>query len=121
LPIVLKNMTRAVLFAVLLISGLASGLPALAQGYPPPPPPGAVPPPPGVFVPAAPPPLRVEVMPPPPPYAAIWQPGHWRWDGRRYVWARGRYVRPPRARHEWVAGHWDPGPHGYVWVEGFWR
>jgi hypothetical protein len=125
LNIVLKNMTRAALSVALLVSGLASGLPALAQGYPPPPPPGyapAPPPPPGVvFAPGAPPPVRVEVVPPPPPYAAAWQPGHWRWDGRRYVWFRGRYVRVPHARHEWVAGHWEPRPGGYFWVEGSWR
>ncbi len=118
----LKNLTRAALSAALLIAGLSSGLPASAQGYPPaPPPPGYAPPPGAVIVPGAPPPMRVEVVPPPPPYAAVWQPGFWRWDGRRYLWIRGHYVRPPRAHHEWVAGHWEPRPGGYFWVEGFWR
>jgi hypothetical protein len=115
LEIVLNNKTRAIFSIALFAAGLVSGLPALAQGYP------APPPPPGVYVPSAPPPVQVEVVPPPPAYAAAWQAGHWRWDGRRYVWARGRYVRIPRARHEWVAGHWDPGPRGYVWIEGSWR
>lgn len=124
----LKNVTRAVLSAALLLAGLSSGLPAAAQGYPPPPPPGYAPPPPGyapppgaVFVPAAPPALRVEAVPPPPPYPAVWQPGFWRWDGHHYLWARGHYVRPPRERHEWVAGHWEVHPSGHFWVEGFWR
>ncbi len=122
--IVLKNLTRAALATALLIAGLSSGLPASAQGYPPPPPPGYAPPPPppgGVIVQTAPPPVRVEVVPPPPPYAAVWQPGFWRWDGYRYRWVRGHYVRPPRERHEWVAGHWEPRPGGHIWIEGFWR
>ena len=126
--IVLKNVTRAALSAAVLLAGFSSGLPASAQGYPPPPPPGYAPPPPGyapppgtVLVPSAPPPVRVEAVPPPPPYPAVWQPGFWRWDGYRYRWARGHYVRPPRERHEWVAGHWEVRPGGHFWVEGFWR
>jgi hypothetical protein len=119
----MKNMTRAALSAALLLTGLATGLPALAQGYPPPPPPpGYAPPPPGVvIVPSPPPALRVEVAPPPPPGVFVWRPGFWRWDGRGYRWIAGHYVHPPHGRHEWVAGHWDPRPGGHVWVEGFWR
>jgi hypothetical protein len=114
---VTKSLRRAVLSAAILIAGLATGLPALAQGYPPPPPPPGV-----MLAPGAPPPMRVEVVPPPPRFAAVWQPGFWQWGGRRgYRWVPGRYVRPPRARHEWVAGHWDPRPGGSVWVGGFWR
>lgn len=109
---------RAAVSAALLIAGLAAGLPALAQGYPPPPGYG---PPSVMIVPGAPPPLRVEAVPPPPPFPAVWKAGFWKWSGHGYRWVHGRYVRPPRARHEWVAGHWDPRPGGYVWVEGFWR
>lgn len=39
----------------------------------------------------APPPLIVETVPVRPRYAAVWVPGHWRWNGRRYVWIRGHY------------------------------
>ena len=119
--IVMKNVTRAAFSAALLLAGLSSGLPALAQAYPPPPPGYAPPPPNAVIVPGAPTALRVEAVPPPPPYPAVWQPGFWRWDGRGYRWARGHYVRPPRGHREWIAGHWDPRPGGYFWVEGRWR
>ena len=68
--IVMKNMTRAAFTVALLLSGLSTGLPALAQGYPPPPPNL-------VIVPGAPPPVRVEAVPPP-PFPAAWRPGFWR-------------------------------------------
>lgn len=35
----------------------------------------------------------------------VWTPGYWRWNGHRYVWAHGKYVR---ARH------------GYYWREPAW-
>jgi len=110
---VLKNMTRAALSAALLLAGLSAGLPASAQGYPP----GAV------IVPMAPPPVRVEAVPPPPPWAAVWEPGHWRWDGHGYRWVRGHYIRRPHEHehHEWVAGHWEDRPGGHIWIEGTWR
>lgn len=43
--------------------------------------------------------------PPPPPREAVighahdgrvWVPGHYRWDGRRYKWVKGRWARVPR-------------------------
>lgn len=40
-----------------------------------------------------PPPPRVEYRPVLPPYPAVWVPGHWRWNGYRYVWIRGHYRR----------------------------
>lgn len=46
--------------------------------------------------PAGPPPAAVvENVPPPPPGYYVWRPGHWRWNGYRYVWARGHYVVRP--------------------------
>ena len=30
-----------------------------------------------------------------PPGAYVWRPGHWRWNGFRYVWVRGHYVVRP--------------------------
>ncbi|MBV9126577.1 MAG: YXWGXW repeat-containing protein [Verrucomicrobia bacterium] len=35
----------------------------------------------------------VERRPIAPFYGAVWVPGHWRWNGHRYVWARGHYRR----------------------------
>jgi hypothetical protein len=42
-----------------------------------------------------PPPVVYEQPPPPPAAYLVWQPGHWRWDGYRWVWDRGHYVRRP--------------------------
>ena len=41
------------------------------------------------------------------PDRVVWQPGHWRWNGRHYVWVSGRYVEIPRHRHHWDSGHWE--------------
>ena len=42
----------------------------------------------------SPPPPLVEVRPEAPRlYRAEWAPGHWRWNGHRYVWNRGHYRR----------------------------
>jgi hypothetical protein len=51
----------------------------------------------------------------------VWIPGYYRWDGRRYVWVGGRYVRPPRPGAVWVAGVWRPERGGQVWHAGYWR
>lgn len=78
--------------------------------------------PPGRFEPGPIPELRPEGPPPPPPGRGYgWQPGHWEWNGRRYVWVGGRHVRQRRPGGEWVPGHWEPRPRGPVWVPGRWR
>jgi len=74
----------------------------------------------------APPALQFEAVPPPPmvaPGAAawVWQPGYWRWNGRRYVWARGRYVHAPYRQAVWVPGNWVLVRGRWVWREGHWR
>ena len=74
---------------------LASGVGMLAGCvYEPPPPPPRV-----VYrqAPAVrppPPPIIVEAPPPPPREHPYWvfERGHWRWDGYRWVWIRGHYV-----------------------------
>lgn len=48
-------------------------------------------PPPPVAV-GAPPPPVAEVVPPPPAAYYVWRPGHWRWNGFRWVWIRGHYA-----------------------------
>jgi hypothetical protein len=65
----------------------------------------------------------VEVVPAPSPAHRgwVWIPGYYRWDGRRYVWVGGRYVRPPRPGAVWVAGVWRPERGGQVWHAGYWR
>jgi hypothetical protein len=67
-----------------------------------------------------PPPLRYEAVPPPPGASYAWVPGHWRWDGYRYIWVAGRYdVRRP-SWHRWVNGRWVVVNGRWTWVPGHW-
>jgi hypothetical protein len=74
-----------------------------------------------VVVRIGPPPPPVEVVPVAPHPGWVWQPGFHRWDGVRYVWVPGHYVRPPYFGARWIPGHWRPSPGGYVWIPGHWR
>lgn len=65
------------------------------------------------------PPLRVEPAPPP-PAGFIWRPGHWAWNGYRYHWVRGHYIRRARGWHRWVDGHWAIIGGAWRWVPGHW-
>lgn len=99
-------MKRITVGAAVLLFGIGS---AIAQ--PPPPTYAPVPPP------------RVEVVPPAPVGPVIWQPGHWHWDGYRYIWIGGRYVqRRPHYVH-YVEGHWRWAPRlgQYVWRPAHWE
>ncbi len=73
----------------------------------------------GIYVRLGPPAPRMERIPPPRP-GYVWRPGVWRWNGSRYVWSGGYYVRPPYARAHWVPGHWVHRRHGWFWVRGHW-
>ena len=87
------------------VAGLTvEGVPtAQAQGYPPLPPP------------------RYEQIPPPPGGQFAWQPGHWRWNGYRYVWFPGRYI--PGGPHfaHFIPGHWALRYGQWVWIPQHWR
>jgi hypothetical protein len=108
----------AVTFVAILALGLGS---AAAQGPPGPPPPGPPPgaPPPPAAVPAP----RYEAVPPPPGPRVVWQPGHWHWNGVRYVWFPGAYVERRPGYGHYVPGHWrwSPGRGQYVWVAAHWE
>ena len=98
---------RRFLLLALVGAPLLGGLPACAQPAPPYPP---VPPP------------RTEVLPPIPRERMAWQPGHWQWDGREYVWVGGRWIEHPVPGLQWAPGHWAwRAGAGWVWVEGHWR
>jgi hypothetical protein len=77
------------------------------------------------IAPGAPPPLREEVVPPPPRplEQVVWEPGHWRWEGRRHewVWIAGHYIERPHRYAQWEPGHWVETPHGWRWDPGHWR
>jgi hypothetical protein len=49
-----------------------------------------------------------------------WHPGYHRWDGHRYVWTRGAWVRPPYRRATYVSGRWEHARRGWYWVPGHW-
>src|SRR5690349_16766591 len=51
----------------------------------------------------------------------VWVGGYHRWDGRAYVWEKGRWEEPPRVHAVWVAPHYIHRQDGYVFVEGHWR
>jgi len=51
----------------------------------------------------------------------VWVRGYHRWDGKAYVWERGRWEAPPRPRAVWVAPSWQHRRDGYVFSEGRWR
>jgi len=77
----------------------------------------------------------VEQTPPPPPAApqttdipgtapapnALWIPGYWAFDGRRYTWAAGHWEIPPPDARSYIAAHWESRPEGYVFVQGYWQ
>ncbi len=76
-----------------------------------------------VVVPRQPPAPVAEEVPAAPgaPEMWVWQPGHWRWNGREYVWTAGHYVERPRREAQWVPAHWQERGGGWVFVEGHWR
>jgi hypothetical protein len=104
-----------VIGAAVFVVGLGS---AVAQ---PPPPPGYAPIPPPGYAPIPPP--RYEPIPPPPGGPMVWQPGHWHWDGYRYVWIGGHYVptRPHWRRWEEGRWFWSPRQGRWIWRPAQWE
>jgi hypothetical protein len=81
----------------------------------------AQPPPPPNYAPIPPP--RAEVVPPPPGGRMVWEPGHWHWDGVRYIWIGGHYVeRRPHYGHyaegRWI---WAPREGRWIWRPAHWE
>ena len=74
-----------------------------------------------VVVRIAPPAPIVEVHDHPPHAGWVWIDGYHRWDGHRYVWVHGHWVRPPHPGAVWVAHRWEHRGDGWVLVEGHWR
>jgi WXXGXW repeat (2 copies) len=70
---------------------------------------------------APPPPVHVGVVGRPPHPGFVWIEGYQRWDGRRYVWVSGRWVRPPRPGAVWVSPAWTGRGSGWVFRSGYWR
>ncbi len=75
----------------------------------------AQPPPPG-YAPIPPP--RRDVVPPPPSSRVVWEPGHWYWNGVRYIWIDGHYVDQRGHGGRYIEGRWVRAPHRGRWI---WR
>src|SRR5258708_7327429 len=54
-------------------------------------------------------PVRVGVVGRPPHPGYVWTEGYQRWNGTRYVWVSGRWLRPPLPGAVWVAPVWGGG------------
>lgn len=58
---------------------------------------------------------------PPPRAGAIWEPGHWHWNGERYVWLRGQWsIGGPRYGH-YMQGHWGWDGGHWAWRPAHWE
>ena len=75
--------------------------------------------PPPVRVAWAPPPMLVEELPPPPSDDAVWIGGYWVWQGD-WVWAHGRWARPPRHDYRWENPYYEHRGDSVVFVDGYW-
>ncbi len=103
--------TRRIFAKSLLGAACAAGFGTAASAQPMPPyPPGW----------RAPPPRRYEAVPPPPGASYVWVPGHWRWNGYRYIWIGGRYDVRRNSWHHWVDGRWVVVNGRWVWLDGHW-
>lgn len=67
----------------------------------------------------APPPPRSEPMPEP-RRGYIWAPGHWDWQGSRYVWVRGDWI-PARAGYQYAPTRWYERDGRWVQERGRWN
>jgi hypothetical protein len=74
----------------------------------------------GIYIGQAPPPLRYETRPPIPGQGYVWVDGYWGVRGGRYVWAPGRWDRPPYPGAYWSHPHYDHYQQGWQVHEGHW-
>jgi hypothetical protein len=51
----------------------------------------------------------------------MWEPGHWHWDGRQYVWFPGRTVTMRQSYHRYVPGYWAQRGPRWVWIPAHWE
>jgi hypothetical protein len=72
-----------------------------------------------IVVRTAPPPPRHEVVPPA-RHGYVWAPGYWNWNGHRYVWTKGHYVRA-RAGYYWSEPRWEERDGRWAFNRGAWR
>ncbi len=68
-----------------------------------------------------PPPKRAEIPPAPPSPDALWQAGHWTWNGASFAWTPGSYIRRPTPTANWLPGYWVQDSSGWIWTDGHWQ
>ena len=100
-------MKRQTLLLVPLLAGLSLAGCAARAGY--------------GYVNVPPPAAQVEVYGVAPGPGFVWVNGYWNWGGSRYVWAPGRWQRPPRPRARWESGRWENHHGRYAYKQGRWR
>src|SRR5258707_228360 len=69
---------------------------------------------------APPPPFMVEVTPPQPREGFIYEPGHYSWDGSRYVWIDAQYVRQ-REGHIYTPSVVEQRGGKWIYAPGHWE
>lgn len=67
----------------------------------------------------APPPLLVEAPPPRPYDDGVWIGGYWVWEGN-WVWAHGRWARPPRRGYVWHQPYYEHRRDTVIFIDGHW-
>ncbi|WP_020585201.1 hypothetical protein [Uliginosibacterium gangwonense] len=67
----------------------------------------------------APPPLLVEAPPPCPYDDGVWIGGYWVWEGD-WVWAHGRWSRPPRRGYVWHQPYYEHRRDTVIFIDGHW-
>jgi len=69
----------------------------------------------------APPPPRYGVVGVAPGPGYVWADGFWDLHGRDWVWAPGRWVRPPRRGAVWARPEWRQEGGRWRFRRGYWR
>jgi hypothetical protein len=67
----------------------------------------------------APPAPRHEVVPAA-RHGYVWAPGYWNWNGHRYAWVKGKYVKA-RAGYHWSAPSWQERDGRWQFNRGAWQ
>jgi hypothetical protein len=101
------NIRRTILGGVLAASALLTGCASRAYV--------------GYRVPAPPPPYAVGAVGYAPGPGYVWADGFWDLRGSRWVWAPGRWQRPPRPNAVWVRSYWEPRGSSWRFRAGYWR
>ncbi|MGB4102436.1 MAG: hypothetical protein WBK91_11090 [Alphaproteobacteria bacterium] len=51
----------------------------------------------------------------------FWRPGFWIFNGHRFAWVKGHYIRRPAATALWSLDHWEQRQYGWVFIPGYWQ